>query len=426
MAGKVKTVKLDTIADRAKLPARGTPFYFEIFDNAHLGYRKGSTRAVWVLRRWLGDRYEAETIGRADDHEQADDDKVLSFKQARAKAIKMAQEASEAAKGQPQQRKAKGAWTVTDAAAAYLEYARRETKGASITTNYLDTAILPKLGHIRLRDLTENIVKNWLFDLADSPRKTHGRAKLLAPPTTDEAKRKRRASANRTFNALRALLNRARKDGHVASDKAWKDVEPLAEADAARLRWLSSDEMRRLVAAADEPFKSLVVAALHSGCRYGELCRLAVEDFNAGSDSLLVRVSKSGKSRQIVLTKDACAFFKGLCAARAPHEVMLRRADGSAWTTGQQDRPMRAACAKAGIARANFHALRHTFASHAVMDSVSLMIVARLLGHADTKMVEKHYAHLSPDHIKETIQTRRKPLGLIDADDGNVVTLARR
>jgi integrase len=126
------------------------------------------------------------------------------------------------------------------------------------------------------------------------------------------------------------------------------------------------------------------------------------------------------------LTKDARAFFKGLCAGRAPHEVMLRRADGSAWTTGQQDRPMRAACAKAGIARANFHALRHTFASHAVMDGVSLMIVARLLGHADTKMVEKHYAHLSPDHIKETIQTRRKPLGLIDDDDSNVVMLTRR
>ena len=244
-------------------------------------------------------------------------------------------------------------------------------------------------------------------------------------PVTDEDKRRRRSSANRVFNVLRGALNLAFEDGHVASDAAWKKTKPLGEADAARLRWLSAEEMRALVAAAEESFKPLLIAALHTGCRYGELCRLTVADFNPRSDSLQILVSKSGKPRHVVLTKEASAFFAGLCAGRAPHEPMLRRADGSEWTTGAQDRPMRAACAKAGIARANFHALRHTYASHAVQDGVPLLMVSRTLGHADTKMCEKNYAHLSPDHVRETIQSRRKSLGLAH-DDFNVVTLARR
>jgi hypothetical protein len=72
---------------------------------------------------------------------------------------------------------------------------------------------------------------------------------------------------------------------------------------------------------------------------------------------------------------------------------------------------MRAACDRARITPAvGFHALRHTWASHAVMNGVPLLVVARNLGHLTrdgqphTRMVEKHYAHLAPSFITEAIR----------------------
>jgi hypothetical protein len=71
MAGKVKSgkdaVEIDSRKARAKLAARGTPYYVEALGGLHLGYRKGTRRGVWVARRWLGDKYSVETIAVADD-----------------------------------------------------------------------------------------------------------------------------------------------------------------------------------------------------------------------------------------------------------------------------------------------------------------------------------------------------------------------
>ena len=56
-----------------------------------------------------------------------------------------------------------------------------------------------------------------------------------------------------------------------------------------------------------------------------------------------------------------------------------------------------------------------------VMDSVPLMVVARNLGHADTRMVEKHYGHLATSYVREAIRAA-SPLGIVDA--GKVVPIA--
>src|SRR6266576_5235451 len=71
---------------------------------------------------------------------------------------------------------------------------------------------------------------------------------------------------------------------------------------------------------------------------------------------------------------------------------------------GRSRRPMAEACERARIKPAiSFHILRHTWASHAVMNSMPLMVVAKNIGHADTRMVEKHYGHLAPSFIADAI-----------------------
>ena len=66
---------------------------------------------------------------------------------------------------------------------------------------------------------------------------------------------------------------------------------------------------------------------------------------------------------------------------------------------------MAEAVARAKITPAiTFHGLRHTWASLAAMNGVPLMVVAKNLGHVDTRMVERHYGHLAPSFIADAIR----------------------
>ena len=72
----------------------------------------------------------------------------------------------------------------------------------------------------------------------------------------------------------------------------------------------------------------------------------------------------------------------------------------------------------------NFHVLRHTHASHLAMNGVGLGVIAAQLGHADTRMTEKHYAHLAPSYVANTIRAHFPTLG-IGSEEG-VVPLRQR
>jgi integrase len=204
---------------------------------------------------------------------------------------------------------------------------------------------------------------------------------------------------------LRAALNHAFHDGKIDSDIAWRKVKPFAGVDAARARYLTIAEAKRLINASDPEFRPLVQAALNTGARYGELTRLQVRDFNPDAGTVAIRQSKSGKPRHIVLSDEGVALFKELTAGKSGDELIVHRAHGGAWGQSQQSVFMNSAVERAKIAPAiSFHGLRHTWASLAVMAGMPLMIVARNLGHADTGMVEKHYGHLAPGYVTETVR----------------------
>ena len=153
-------------------------------------------------------------------------------------------------------------------------------------------------------------------------------------------------------------------------------------------------------------------AALQTGCRYSELARLEVADFNPDSGTLTIRQSKSGKARHVVLTDESVLFFQQLNAGRYGSEIMLRKTNGEVWRASHQLRPIAQACQRAKIdPPVSFHALRHTWASHAAMNGTPLLVVAKNLGHADTRMVEKHYGHLAPGYIADAIRAGAPKFG---------------
>lgn len=87
--------------------------------------------------------------------------------------------------------------------------------------------------------------------------------------------------------------------------------------------------------------------------------------------------------------------------------------NGAHWKRSQQTFWMAKACVGGRIdLPIGFHGLRHTWASLAVMAGMPLMAVARALGHADTRMVERHYGHLAPDFINQAIRANAPKFGI--------------
>ena len=158
-------------------------------------------------------------------------------------------------------------------------------------------------------------------------------------------------------------------------------------------------------------FRKLVQAALLTGCRYAELARLKCSDFNLDSGTVAIRLSK-GKVRHVVLTDEGMAAFEDWTADRTSNDLIFLRADGEPWGTAHQKRPLDEASVRAEITPAvTFHILRHTHGSHLAMNGVPMGVIAAQLGHADTRMTEKHYAHLAPNYIAQTIRANFPRLG---------------
>jgi integrase len=355
---------------------------------------------------------------------------ILSFAQGQARARSLAELRRKGISATPMPATATDSvYRVKDCLADYLHWMEHSRKSARDARYRVDRLILPVLGEIPCDDLTTDVIQKWLRDEAKAPARIRSRKgkegevvkqHRKAPPTDPESKRKRRSSSNRTLTILKAALNRAWREGKITSDSAWRRVEPFEEADAARVRYLTIAEAKRLINASADDFRLLVRAALATGARYGELASLRVADFNPDSQTLHIRTSKSGKGRHIVLAEEGDTLFAAQAAGRPANAVLLPKEDGGEWKAAHQARPMKAACKAARIEpEANFHALRHTYASHSIMNGAPMLVVAKNLGHSDTRMVEKHYGHLAPSYISDAIRAAAPKFGL---PEGNVET----
>src|SRR5262249_4653718 len=120
------------------------------------------------------------------------------------------------------------------------------------------------------------------------------------------------------------------------------------------------------------------------------------------------RQSKSGKARHVVLTDEGNALFEQLTAGRSGSEPMF-----GGWGKSRRARPLREAGGRGkSKPRFSFHGRRHTWASLAVMAGMPLLVVAKNLGHDDSRMAEKHYGHLSESYVASEIRKRAPRFGV--------------
>ena len=431
MARTVRNAKIDTHTARLKLAERREPYWTPISAGCAIGFRRGAKGGTWIARfRGEDGKQHYEALGAADGARDADGLTVYSFSQAQEMAREFFYRKARLLAGHAEP--ADSHLTVADALDAYFaDREQRGSKGLAKDRAAAQARILPELGAVEAAKLTTKSIRDWQSALASAPKLTRAPRiakdrKVRAIETMDvDAVRARRATANRTLTVLKAALNHAYHEGRVASDDPWRKVKPFREADAPVVRFLSADESRRIVNACDGAFRNLVKGALVTGCRYGELTRMRAADFNADAGTITVRESKSGKPRHVVLTDEGRALFAELTAGRTGRDLVFVRDDSKAWGPSHQQRPLEAASARVKVEpAATFHILRHTYASALAMRGVPMGVIAAQLGHADTRMTERHYAHLSPSYVADTVRAALPALGIMDKS--NVAALAAR
>jgi integrase len=457
MTRKVRDTTLENRTARARLAARGKPYFRLIEPGLHLGYRRLiSGPGTWIVRRYSGNGvYTVRNLTTADDkpiiaddYSEPDGNSVLSFGQAQEK-IKAHRPAENG-----------GPFTVKQAVGAYLKSKEADGRDVVDARCRANAHILPSLGGIECVKLTKDKIQTWHRALAKAAPRTRtksGKAQQFRKFSGNkDAVRQRQASANRVMTILKAALNLAFENGKVTSDTAWRKVKRFKGVDTARLRYLTMAEAKRLINAADPDFRRLVQGALQSGARYGQLAALVVSDFHTGSNgngTLQLRSRKGDGTEKVyhaTLTAEGVSFFKGICAGRSGNELMFQNVgrieratereklsrekrgertdnividDVGEWRESEQLRLMADACEHAKIKPPiGFHGLRHTWASHAVMNGVPLLVVAKNLGHSDTRMVEKHYGHLAIDYVTDAIRTGAPKFGF--KPNKKVATLA--
>jgi len=179
-----------------------------------------------------------------------------------------------------------------------------------------------------------------------------------------------------------------------------------------RFDFLTTDESQQLLQAIENPmWYAMVLLALRSGLRVGELFGLEWKDIELGSRQLTVRRSivngvtgspKNNRERHVPLSEQV---YDALSKLRAGGGAVFRRKKGGPFRNRNiPHRKLHHFCKRAGLRPIGWHTLRHTFASQLSANCVPIRTIQELLGHSDIKTTMR-YTHVSPSNLIEAIGT---------------------
>ncbi len=295
------------------------------------------------------------------------------------------------------------ALTIAELAHLYLAEgpaAKPNKKASSWATDRsnIERHLKPLLGRKLAGSLTHDDVVKFQRDVAagkskaDIKTKKRGRAIVDGGPGT----------AARSLAVLGAMLEwAAHPDRKLIPANAAKGVKLLK--GGKRERFLSEAELAKLAEAlaameGEGRLSSTATAAIRllllSGCRKSEILSLRWEWVDVERGVLRLPDSKTG-AKVVPL---AAAAVKLLAELPRRGDHVLPAAKGAGHYTGLQ-KDWERVRARAGLAEARVHDLRHSFASFAVADGNSLYLIGKVLGHKQARTTEI-YAHLADDPIR--------------------------
>ena len=291
--------------------------------------------------------------------------------------------------------------TVAEMIDRYLKViAQRKPKRYEGVRPYLDWW-KAQIGPYLLSDISRALVIEKRDLLIQGPVINKKLTKPKRPP-----KLRSPGTANRYMVALSTAFSMAVNEWEWLQDHPMRGIAKLPE-PRGRVRFLDDDERKNLLAACQqinsEHLHFLVVLALSTGARHGELINLRWRDVDFKRNVITLHDTKNNERRILPLAHQALEMMRERHAARtlatdlvfpSPYDPKRHWESQASWKT---------ALDKAGIKDFRFHDLRHSAASYLAMNGASLAEIAEVLGHKTLVMV-KRYAHLSEAHTAKVVE----------------------
>lgn len=218
-------------------------------------------------------------------------------------------------------------------------------------------------------------------------------------------------SINKELAILRFMLKKA-VDWKYLQESPYKGIR-LVKVGKLPIKFLTTDELDRLIESASLWLKPILLTLRNTGLRIGELLQMKWEDIDFQNRRILIKSSKTNSFRILPINQelmDTLLWLKDKYIMPHEDKVIPRQNHQMEYVfcmpNGQKIssiyRSFYKACKKAGI-KANPHMLRHSFASHLLMNGVDLVSIQQLLGHTSitTTMI---YAHLAKDYKANTVE----------------------
>jgi integrase len=211
------------------------------------------------------------------------------------------------------------------------------------------------------------------------------------------------ATVNRLIATLKHMFSKA-VEWDMVEEETLKRVRKvkLLEENNRRLRYLSREECQNLINACDTHLRPIVITALNTGMRKGEIFNLRWDQVDLKHGFILLDKTKNGERREIPINDTLRSVLQGLPRRLDVPYVFYDPQTGKAYQDVKHS--FHSALRRAGIRDFRFHDLRHTFASHLIMAGIDLTTVKELLGHKTLTMTLR-YAHLAPTHKVRAVET---------------------
>ena len=254
----------------------------------------------------------------------------------------------------------------------------------------------------------------WIQRLGDLKLFELSRAAIVE--VRDElAKGRAPATVNRYLALLSHACTIAEREWEWIDSNPLRKVSRLQEASG-RVRYLSDDEREKLLSAcrdSDHPhLYAIVLIALTTGARKGEIFGLRWKDVDLGSRMAILHDTKNKERRTLTLVPQVADELREL--------QKVRRIDDDSIFTSMKigksnssyfEKAWRKAMDAAKLKDFRFHDLRHSCASYLAMNGATIAEIAAVLGHKTLEMV-KRYSHLSDEHVRGIVErTAMKVLG---------------
>jgi len=210
-----------------------------------------------------------------------------------------------------------------------------------------------------------------------------------------------KSTVNRYLTILKRMFNVAIDWGY-AKENPVKRVKFYTEKDNLKERILTEKEEDRLLEASSEHLRPILIVALNTGMRRGEILNLKWENIDFQAKEILVENTKSGRPRTIDINSHLLnELVKLKNEAQDSQNVFLNPKTGEPYKKLQTS--FNGTRRRAGIKNLRFHDLRHTFASRLVERGVDLIRVKELLGHSSVKITER-YTHSNQEGRKKAVE----------------------